>query len=73
MPRLITRFNIEVSVPQWEYCNEQKDNDSKGSYYCNFHKGSRDERYCVLFNKPLYSSYDWVRKCEECTVECGSN
>lgn len=69
MPKYITIFETKVDVPQWEYCNEQKERTSKSSNYCNFMVGNKDERNCRLFNKMLYSAYEWVKKCDECLVK----
>lgn len=67
---LLIDYKIRISVPNWEYCNSKKDNASKklGSY-CSFLYGVNDERGCSIFNKSLYSSYDWVKKCDECLKE----
>jgi len=66
MPRLTVVFEKEMSVPEWEYCNEQTSKTNRGEYYCTFLKGDRNERGCMLFDKTLFSSYEWVKKCDEC-------
>ena len=70
MPRLITIYETEVEVPQWEYCNEQTDKNNKnGDNLCKFVKGARDERNCLLSGQILYSSYGWVKKCDDCIIK----
>ena len=63
---LETKFQKEVIVPAWEYCNDQRDDKSRGSYYCLFLTGDRDERGCRLFNESLYSCRGWIKKCDKC-------
>jgi len=70
MPRLITIYETEVEVPQWEYCNEQQDKASKnGDNLCKFVKGTRDERSCLLSGQILYSAYGWIKKCDDCLIK----
>lgn len=69
MPRLISKFSIDVDVPQWDHCNEQKSKDSNDDGFCNFMVGIKDERYCKLFKYGLYSYNGWVKKCDKCLKE----
>jgi len=66
MPRIVTIFNQEISVPAWQHCNDQASEGTRGSYYCKFLKGEKNERSCRLFEKSLFASYEWVNKCDEC-------
>lgn len=66
MSNRVKSFKVNVTVPEWGYCNNQKDNNYKDDEFCNFHHGKSDERSCKLFNKTLYSSYGWVKKCDIC-------
>lgn len=69
MAYLTVVFEKEISVPEWEYCNDQTSKTNRGDYYCNFLKGDKNERGCRLFDKTLYASYEWVKKCYECLAK----
>ncbi len=67
------KLQVEIEVPQWKYCNEQRDANHKSDNFCDFLKGVKDERNCKLFNKSLYSSYGWVIKCDDCITKSNLN
>jgi hypothetical protein len=71
MPRLITFFNRQIDVPQWEFCNVQEDKDTRrDSQLCRFAIGTTNQKGCSLFNVGLYSYREWVKKCDECLRAC---
>lgn len=68
MARLVNIFEHEIIVPSWKFCNDKKEDGSKGMFTCRFVKGDIGEKTCNLFNAGLYSYGDWIKKCDKCMI-----
>lgn len=57
---------INVSVPDWEYCNDIKDPIQKTKFYniaCQYLSKNKE---CKLFNCSLFTNAGWAQKCDKC-------